>query len=86
VKAVVAGKPSPDFFRQAVDLLGMPAERVAMVGDDLQNDVLAAQAIGLAGVLVRPGKSPSGPVARPAGMPDHVIGSIAELPGALGPR
>jgi len=86
VKAVVAGKPSPDFFRQAVALLGMPAERVAMVGDDLQNDVLAAQALGLAGVLVRPGKSPSGPVGRPAGNPDHVIGSIAELPGALGPR
>lgn len=86
VKALVAGKPSSDFFRQAVALLGMPAERVAMVGVDLQNDVLAAQALGLTGVLVRAGESRPGPAGRPAGKPDHVIDSIAELPGALGPR
>lgn len=28
-----------------------------MVGDDLNNDVLAAQVVGMTGVLVRPGNS-----------------------------
>ena len=47
---------SPAFFESALALLGVPAERVAMVGDDIVNDVLGAQACGLTGVLVRTGK------------------------------
>ena len=56
VEAVVTGKPSPEFFASCVDLLGLERSRVAMVGDDLENDVLAAQRCGLTGVLVRTGK------------------------------
>ena len=56
VTATVLGKPSPDFFATAVAELGVEREHVAMVGDDVQNDVLAAQAVGLHGVLVRTGK------------------------------
>jgi HAD superfamily hydrolase (TIGR01458 family) len=80
VEAVVIGKPSPDFFRQGLDSLGLPPERVAMVGDDLENDVLAAQGLGMTGVWVRTSKAAA--IDRP-GEPDRVIDSAADLPGLL---
>ncbi|MFN2490417.1 MAG: TIGR01458 family HAD-type hydrolase [Actinomycetota bacterium] len=83
VEAVVVGKPSADFFATAVALLGGPRERVAMVGDDIHSDVLAAQALGLTGVLVRTGKFRPEVLERAGGAPDHVIDSIADLPALL---
>lgn len=84
VRAEVVGKPSADFFLSAVDLLGVPPERAAMVGDDLRNDVLAAQAVGLTGMLVRTGKFREEELEGLAERPDHVLGSVAELPDLLG--
>jgi HAD superfamily hydrolase (TIGR01458 family) len=83
VRAAVAGKPAPEFFRQAVGLLGVAPERVAMVGDDLDADILAAQAVGLTGVLVRTGKFRPEALNRPGPVPDLIIDSVADLPGLL---
>ena len=55
-QAVVLGKPSPDFFRQAADVCGLPCEQLAMVGDDIRVDVAGAQAAGIRGIQVRTGK------------------------------
>lgn len=82
-RPVVVGKPEPAFFRQGLEALGAPVEHVAMVGDDLANDVLAAQAIGMTGVLVRSGKYRPEVDDRTGTAPDHVIGSVAELPALL---
>lgn len=84
VTAVVCGKPSPAFFHEAVAMLGTDPERTAMVGDDILNDVLGAQGAGLTGILVRTGKFLPEDLQRAPGAPDLVIGSIAELPTALG--
>jgi HAD superfamily hydrolase (TIGR01458 family) len=81
VTATVCGKPSPPFFESALALLGLPADRVAMVGDDIVNDVLGAQTCGLTGVLVRTGKFMEADLAK--GTPDHVLDSFADLPGLL---
>ena len=62
-RARVLGKPSPVVFRQAVaglqaDLGGrLPRSAFAMVGDDPQADVSAAQRVGLRGILVLSGKT-----------------------------
>jgi len=56
VKASVIGKPSPTFFKAALSHLNLPASQVAMVGDDLEADVLPAMALGMTGILVRTGK------------------------------
>lgn len=53
---LVIGKPAPAYFRMALDLLAVPAGRVAMVGDDILNDVQGAQQAGLRAILVRTGK------------------------------
>ena len=84
-RAVVCGKPAADFFEAALRALGLPAERVVMIGDDVVTDVLAAQSVGLTGVQVRTGKFRPQDLGRPGGKPDHVIGSIADLPRLLAP-
>jgi HAD superfamily hydrolase (TIGR01458 family) len=81
VRATICGKPAPAFFESALTLLGLPAERVAMVGDDIVNDVLGAQVCGLTGVLVRTGKFMESDLER--GAPDHVIASIGDVPEVL---
>jgi HAD superfamily hydrolase (TIGR01458 family) len=84
IEARVVGKPSPTFFEEAVQLLGGSAERTAMVGDDIDTDVLAAQRLGMTGVLVRTGKFTPDQLDRAAERPDHVIDSFAVLPNLLG--
>jgi HAD superfamily hydrolase (TIGR01458 family) len=83
-EAVVTGKPSPEFFRAGLGALGLTADRVAMVGDDIVGDVLAAQAAGITGVLVRTGKFRPETLERAPGTPDHVVGSICDVPELLG--
>jgi HAD superfamily hydrolase (TIGR01458 family) len=83
LEAVVCGKPDPSFFHAALEDLGVPADRAAMVGDDIVTDILAAQRAGLTGVLVRTGKFRPSDLDRHEG-PDHVIGSVADLPDLLG--
>jgi putative hydrolase of the HAD superfamily len=39
-------KPSPEFFRAIERILDLPPERILLVGDDLENDFLAARRAG----------------------------------------
>ena len=82
VTPAVCGKPSQAFFASALAMLRVQASRVAMVGDDIVNDVSGAQAAGLAGVLVRTGKFRPADLDR--GDPDAVVDSFADVPGLLG--
>ncbi|MDP9295146.1 MAG: HAD-IIA family hydrolase [Actinomycetota bacterium] len=84
VDATIVGKPAASFFRAALEPLDARAESAWMVGDDVENDVLAAQALGMTGVLVRTGKFREEDVAGDGGRPDHVVGSVADLPALLG--
>jgi HAD superfamily hydrolase (TIGR01458 family) len=76
--ARIVGKPSPDFFRLAVDDLGVAPAQVAMIGDDIEVDVGGAQRAGLKGVLVRTGKFQETDL-QSGIKPDGVIHSIADL-------
>jgi len=83
------GKPAPAGFLAAAARLGVDPDEMYMVGDDLNNDVLAAQVVGMTGVLVRTGKFRIEAVNRWAAdqfamQPDHIIDSVADLPGLLG--
>lgn len=82
-RATICGKPAPAYFEAALEMLGVPAGRAAMVGDDVLNDVLGAQNVGMTGVLVRTGKFRPADLERPDGTPDHVIDSFADLPALL---
>lgn len=87
-KAVAVGKPAPAGFEVAAARLGVDPEEMYMVGDDLNNDVLAAQVVGMTGVLVRTGKFRQDTLDRWAAnefamQPNYVIDSVADLPGLL---
>lgn len=77
--AAVVGKPSPAMFYAAMTELGMEADDLVMIGDDIYNDIAGAQAAGLRGVLVKSGKYRESAVARSGVTPDLVIESIADL-------
>ncbi|XP_037092576.1 LOW QUALITY PROTEIN: haloacid dehalogenase-like hydrolase domain-containing protein 2 [Pollicipes pollicipes] len=76
--AEVIGKPSAAFFRAALDGLGCQPEEAVMIGDDARDDVGGAQAVGLAGVLVRTGKYRPGDEALIEPPPAHVADSFPE--------
>jgi HAD superfamily hydrolase (TIGR01450 family) len=87
-KATAVGKPAPAGFLAAAARLGVDPEEMVMVGDDLNNDVLAAQVVGMTGVLVRTGKFRQDTLDRWAAdefamQPNHVIDSVADLPALL---
>jgi len=80
---ILIGKPSREFFLTALASTGVPAEHAAMIGDDLEGDVVGAQQAGLQGILVKTGKF------RPEFLegqakPDTVLESLADLPEWLG--
>lgn len=81
VEAAVLGKPSPEFFKMGLAELGLEPGDVAMVGDDIHNDVLAAQAIGMRGILVRTGKFKESDL--DGERPDDVLDSIADIDSLL---
>ncbi len=94
-RALVTGKPSPAIFRVALAQLAadlgvrrLAPREVAMVGDDVRADVLAAMRVGMRGVLVLTGKH--GPVdvararaARGGRIPDAIAPSLGEVVAAL---
>ncbi|WP_336109774.1 HAD-IIA family hydrolase [Streptomyces sp. PTD9-10] len=84
VEAEVMGKPSPAFFEAALARLGVTADQALMAGDDVESDVVAAQRVGITGVLVRTGKYQPETLAGASGTPDHVVDSFADLPALLG--
>jgi ribonucleotide monophosphatase NagD (HAD superfamily) len=80
-RAVVLGKPAKEFFLAGAARLGLPPERVLMVGDDLRADVEGARGAGLRGCLVRTGKFREADLSGD-GDPDLVLDSVADLPRA----
>jgi 2-haloacid dehalogenase len=70
-----AYKPSPVPFQQALERLGVPAERVAHAAFGFEYDIAAASELGFRTVLVRRTRTdfPSAPV------PDATVANLAEL-------
>ncbi len=82
-QAVLVGKPSAGFFAAAAARLGVPKERIAVVGDDPETDVQGARAAGLIAVGLRTGKYRPEDEERLEAA-DAVLDSIANLPRWLG--
>ncbi|HKQ59682.1 MAG TPA: HAD hydrolase-like protein, partial [Candidatus Polarisedimenticolaceae bacterium] len=78
VRAEVVGKPAAAFFGLALELLRLPAQRVLVVGDDVDNDGRGAAAVGCRTALVRTGKFAASAGASDF-LPDFVLASVAEL-------
>ncbi len=79
--AILAGKPSPEFFRAAVASLpaGSAERGLVMIGDDLWSDVRGAQEAGYRGWLVRTGKFREDALQESGIVPDRILESITDL-------
>jgi HAD superfamily hydrolase (TIGR01458 family) len=81
-KATVIGKPSPLYFKIALEKLGFSGNcKFIMIGDDLENDVLAAQKIGGAGIFILTGKTKLSDIK--GAKPDFVVNSLSEAISVL---
>jgi HAD superfamily hydrolase (TIGR01450 family) len=88
-KVTAVGKPAPEGFLAAANRLGVDPDEMYMIGDDLHNEVVPSQVVGMTGVLVRTGKFRQDTLDRWAAdefamQPNHVIDSVADLPELLG--
>ncbi len=79
----IVGKPSRIMLDEALDLLGLPAERCVMFGDRPETDMLMARRAGLTGVLVLTGVTRHEELEGLPVRPDLVLESVRELLVAL---
>ncbi len=83
-KAMIIGKPSPEFFQKALDDIAIQPGEAAIVGDDIDTDVGGGQQAGLVGILVRTGKYRRAYAEASPIQPDLTLNSVRDLPAALG--
>jgi HAD superfamily hydrolase (TIGR01458 family) len=83
-KSMIIGKPSADFFKIALDDMGLKRSEAIMIGDDIDSDIGGAQAAGMKGVLVKTGKFRQSYFETSSIKPDWVIDSVKDLPALLG--
>jgi HAD superfamily hydrolase (TIGR01662 family) len=80
-------KPQPEFFERVAREAGVPASRVAYVGDRLDNDVLPARRAGMAAIFVRRGPWGLVHASWPeAGEADARVDGLGEVVALLGRR
>jgi len=76
---VVVGKPFEPMFREALDSVGLPPDRIVMIGDTPEVDILGAHRAGITALLMGDADTPGGGDFR---RPD---GRIAALPDLFDP-
>jgi putative hydrolase of the HAD superfamily len=77
-------KPNPRIFQIMLDTWGLPAHRVAMVGDTLGADILGARNAGIFGIwITRRADSPANRAHAETIIPDAKIATLSELPFLL---
>jgi HAD superfamily hydrolase (TIGR01549 family) len=76
-------KPDPRIFEHALVVAGAPPERCVMVGDRLDNDIVAAKRHGIRGVWMLRGEAPPAPSSEQLARADAAVRGLDELSEAL---
>lgn len=76
----IFGKPSRYMIQTALEILGLPPEKCAMVGDRLETDIRMAKENGLTAILVLTGVTRPEDLKDSPFQPDYVLPSLAEFP------
>jgi len=79
----VLGKPQPSMAVAIEARLGLPADRIAFVGDRLYTDVRMAVEHGFVAVLTLTGEAQRGDLPTSPHQPDVIVASLAELHALL---
>jgi len=76
---VVIGKPSKAIMLEALERLGLRAEDVVVVGDQIEVDVVAGKRIGASTLLVLTGIDKKENMEKASVLPDYVLDSLNSL-------
>ncbi|MEO0252363.1 MAG: HAD-IIA family hydrolase [candidate division WOR-3 bacterium] len=76
---VIVGKPSKVIMLEALERLNLRAEDVAVVGDQIEVDVVAGKKIGAETLLVLTGVTRKDDLAKATTKPDYVLESLESL-------
>ena len=76
-------KPDPKLFAHTLEQAGVPADRVAMVGDRLDRDITPARSLGMRTIWVLRNEAPDEPTKEQLAVPDEVVRALDEVPGAI---
>lgn len=79
VDAIIIGKPKPELFIKALEVLGTLPHETLVVGDRLETDIAAAQATGCLSALVLSGASTLEQAQNWYPQPDIIVKDLAEL-------
>ena len=56
IKPTILGKPNSDYFKLALEKIGIHTNEAIIIGDDAESDIQGAQNAGIKGILVKTGK------------------------------
>lgn len=76
---IMIGKPETAMFEMALDFLGAPRARTAMLGDRLETDILGGQRAGLRTILVCTGIHTRADVAASGVQPDLIFDDLPDF-------
>jgi HAD superfamily hydrolase (TIGR01549 family) len=76
-------KPDPALFRKLLGDAGTTPDRVAMVGDRLDRDIVPAKELGMRTIWVLRNEAPDEPTAEQLSVPDAVVRTFDEVPAIL---
>jgi len=81
IRPIIIGKPSPLMFEIALERLGLPAREVLVIGDRLETDIAAGQALGSPTALVLSGVSSLAEAEMWTPQPTLIAKDLSELIG-----
>jgi arabinose operon protein AraL len=76
---VMVGKPSTYMAQAALQLLGLPAEKCLLVGDNLETDIRMGRAAGISTALVLTGITREAQLAGAQIQPDYTLKNMSDL-------
>ncbi len=78
-KAKIFGKPSKEYFEQAIELMNIPREKLVVIGDDYESDIQGAFNVGIRAILVKTGKGKYFNIDDGKKLPNMIIPSFSSL-------
>ena len=79
VGPTIVGKPEGFLFELAVERLGKAADRIALVGDRLETDIVGGRRVGLKTILTTTGVDNETTILQKGTAPDLVVGGLDAL-------
>ncbi|MFW9872953.1 MAG: HAD-IIA family hydrolase [Candidatus Thorarchaeota archaeon] len=79
VEPIIFGKPSKDYFFQALKKINLKPDQVLVVGDDIESDISGAINAGIKGILVKTGKGQLFEPNKSQIIPSKMIDSFSSL-------